>query len=446
MPSSWLPRRFLLRRGAIAPLTALCLALLVGVAALVIDGGTLMEARRHVQAAADAAALAGADDLYCNYLTNQGIDVNGTALASALATASANGFANDGVQSVVTVHTSPQKYQGGPNAGQTIPPGYIEVLIQYNVAHLFSGVLGTGTSPVRARAVARGRCTPLKSNGVIALSLNAAGALNVASLGGLTVNGTIQVNSGSSSALNITSTVAATQFILNPSVGSLSANVLSLLSGLGGSEATIVTSPPSPDPLRYLPPPNPGPLQTLVWNGNTVTCLPGVYNNGIQISGGTLLNPITVRLGNSDGTPGIYYLNANGFQVSGWVNIMTVGGIMIYNNWSNASTDIIKVSTYGAVTITPPAYGPYCGLCIFQKRGTSLNPAPSVTLNAQGSANVTGTIYAAHANVSLTTNLSSNVMGGQIIADTITTNGAAAININPGAQPTANLRLLGLVE
>src|SRR5579884_3326431 len=104
-----LPCQPQLRRGTVAPLTILSLGLLIGVAALVIDGGTLMEARRHVQAAADAAALAGASDLYANWNTNQGVDLGDTAMSSAQATASANGF-TDGVQSIVTVrtcHTSP---------------------------------------------------------------------------------------------------------------------------------------------------------------------------------------------------------------------------------------------------------------------------------------------------------------------------------------------------
>src|SRR5579885_3452680 len=247
MRSCSLSRRRQFRRSAVAPLTILCLALLVGVAALVIDGGTLMEARRHVQAAADAAALAGADDLYSHYLSNQGIDVGGTAQASALATASANGFTNDGVHSTVTVSTSPQTYQSGPNAGKTIPAGYIEVVIQYNASHLFSGVFGSGTSAVRARAVARGRCAALSSNGVLALNLNVSAALKVASTGGLTVNGGIQVNSSSSSALQVTTTgkVTASRFVLNPATGGLLTSILSILSGSGGSSPTVATSPRS---------------------------------------------------------------------------------------------------------------------------------------------------------------------------------------------------------
>lgn len=470
MRSRSFPRRLQLRSGTVTPLTILCLALLVGVTALVIDGGTLLEARRHVQAAADAAALAGAEDLYARYLSNQGIDVSGSAKASALATASANGFTNDGVHSTVTVNTSPQTYQGGPNSGKTIPAGYVEVLIQYNAAHLFSGVLGSGSSAVYARAVARGRCAPLNFLGMMALNLNSAGALNNASAGGLTVNGGIQINSSSSSALEANTwgkvTVTATEFILNPAMGgsgvggsggllgtvlSVLGSVLSLLFGPGGSAPTTILSPPAPDPLRFLPPPDSTTLTTQYTNLNITNgnwqLHPGIYNGGIKISG---FGTVVTLHGNSDGTPGIYYLNGqNGFEVTELATVRSApgesAGVIIYNNWDDPN-DSVNLSTFGSITLVPPASGLYRGLTIFQKRGTPSNAAPPVNLTALGSCNVTGTIYAAHASVNLTTNFSTNVLGGQIIADTVKVSGLANININPGAYPTANQRLLELVE
>jgi hypothetical protein len=429
------------------------LALLVSVTALVIDGGTLMEARRHVQAAADAAAMAGAVDLYTNYLTNQGVDVSGTAKSSALSAASDNSYTNDGVQSTVTVNTSGQNYQGGPNAGKTIPAGYIEVLIQYNASHLFSGVFGAGTSPVCARAVARGRCTPLTFNGLHALNLNLSAALNVSSTGGLTVNGGIQVSSSNSSAikLSLTSTLTAAQITLNPLTGSLLGSILHLLVGTDGSSPAVVNSPPVPDPLRFLTPPSTTNLITrgtnLSISSGTVDLYPGIYTDGIKISGlGTVVN----LHANSDGSPGIYFLDGqNGFQVSGWATVRTAvgetAGIMFYNNWAGMS-DSINLNTSGIISLIPPASGLYRGLCIFQKRGSTSTPGPTVTLSAQGAANVTGTIYAAHANVSLATNSSTNVMCGQVIADSVSVSGLANLHINPGTQPTANQRFLGLVE
>lgn len=444
------------RAAAVTPLAVLNLSLLVGVAALVLDAGTLMEARRHVQAAADAAALAGAADLYSNYPTNQGIDLNGTAKASALAIASANGFANDGVQSTVTVNTSPQPYQGGPNAGQSIPPGYIEVSIQYNATHLFSGVFGAGSTPVPARAVARGQTTLANNNALFVLNMSSkiSGALALSNLASLTVNGGIQINSSSSSALEISggASVTFTQLTVNPAVVNLLGSLTSSLLGPNGTAPVVRSAQPVPDPLRFLPTPDPVQLglstrgTNLVLSGGTTTDLyPGVYNNGIVIETGAS----AILHANSDGTPGIFYLNgSNGLQVSGSGSITTAtgetAGIMIYNNWST-SHDAINLSGSGSVSIIPPASGSYRGLSIFQKRGTPSYHGPTLTISGQGNVNVTGTIYAAFASVSLSGS-GTNVVGGQIIADTFSLTGSSVFTINSGTQPTANERVLGLVQ
>jgi hypothetical protein len=434
MYSRPMPRRPHIRRGAVTPLTVLCLALLVSVAALVIDGGTLLEARRHVQATADAAALAGAVDLYTNYVANQGNDVSGSAKSSALTAASDNGY-TDGAQCTVTVNVPGQTYQGGLNAGKTIPPGYVEVLIQYNAPHLFSGVFGTGTSPVCARAVARGRyALDANNTGVLALNASSANTFNVTGGGGLTVNGAVQINSSNSSALNVTSSAGAkaTEFILNPAMGggggggggggllgailSLLGSVLSLLFGPGGSSPTVLTSLPAADPLRFLTPPDQTTLPTAPYTNLNITSgtrdlQPGVYNGGIRIGGfGTVVNLHC----NADGSPGIYYLSGhNALQVSGFATLRTApgetGGVMIYNDWS-ASTDSINLNTFGSVSLIAPASGLYRGLCIFQKRGTSSNAAPPVLLGGDGSVDLKGTIYAAHASVSLMPFLSSHFL------------------------------------
>lgn len=439
------------RGGAVTPLTILSLALLVGVAALVIDAGTLMEARRHVQAAADAAALAGADDLYTNYLTNQGKDTGRSAQDAAVSCASANGYSNDGAQSTVTVNTSGANYKSGPNAGQTIPPGYIEVVIQYNAPHLFSGVFGAGSSPISARAVARGQFASAGPfNGLTALNLNSNGALSIGNLASLTVKGGILVNSSSGLAINasLTAQVATTQLTVNPS---LLLNILSILPnllGIGGSSPSVVGSLPEPDPLRFLPAPS---TTGLTVNSNVAITsgkkdlYPGVYKNGIVISG--LTTNVTLHDGGS-GSPGVYYLQGlNGLQVTEWASVQTAsgetGGIMIYNDW-NDGTDSFSVTTFGSVALIPPSSGIYRGLLYFQKPGTSTTSGPPLTFSANGAAIVRGTLYASHAQASLSSLLATNVLGGQVIADTVNANGN--VTIDPGTQPTASSRILGLVQ
>jgi len=77
------------------------------IVALGMDGGRIMEERRHAQAIADSAALAAAADLYANWWTNQGKDPSDSAKKAAAEIAAANGYANDGTTSVVTVNVPP---------------------------------------------------------------------------------------------------------------------------------------------------------------------------------------------------------------------------------------------------------------------------------------------------------------------------------------------------
>src|SRR5438093_12570012 len=134
LPSSCSPGP---RRGTGAQLVAVCLTHLLGIVAIALDGGALLSERRHAQALADAAARAAACDLYNNYATNQGTDPNGSAVQSALGTAAANGYANDGKSSVVTVNIPPQS---GDYVGQA---GYAEVLVQYNQQRSFSSIFSS---------------------------------------------------------------------------------------------------------------------------------------------------------------------------------------------------------------------------------------------------------------------------------------------------------------
>src|SRR5579883_3412852 len=119
------------RRGTVAALVAVLLPLIVGVLALALDGGILYLQRQTAQSVADAAALAGAYQLYngSNFSVAQ---------SAAVAIGSRNGFtiASSNV-------TSPQT-------------GYIAVSVSSSKPRLFSALWGAGNMSVSASAVARG--------------------------------------------------------------------------------------------------------------------------------------------------------------------------------------------------------------------------------------------------------------------------------------------------
>src|SRR5437868_9868606 len=138
------------RRGAVVHWLVGSLVI-VAMVALGMDGGRIMEERRHAQATADAAALAAGADLYANWWTNQGKDPSNTAKSAALSSAAANGYANDGTTSFVTVNVPPT---AGMFAGKA---EYVEVEVEYRVQRSFSAVFTGEDLPAKARAVAAGR-------------------------------------------------------------------------------------------------------------------------------------------------------------------------------------------------------------------------------------------------------------------------------------------------
>src|SRR5207249_11475775 len=133
------------RRGAVAVIVAVCLTIVVAVVAIAMDGGTLLDDQRQVQAGADAAALAAACDLYANYPTNLGKDSSSSAYNAAIAAALANGYNNDGVTNKVTVNIPPQypaPWDTLPNKPYLNKDAYAEVIVEYYQPRGFSGLLG----------------------------------------------------------------------------------------------------------------------------------------------------------------------------------------------------------------------------------------------------------------------------------------------------------------
>jgi hypothetical protein len=208
--------------------------------------------------------MAAAEDLYVNFLTNFGTDPSNTAQISALANAAVNGYSNDGVRSIVTVNIPPLS---GPYTGQV---SYVEVIIQYNQPRGFSNIFGNGDIPVKARAVARGYWSQLR-DGILVLDPTGSGSLSAGGNGAMTLIGAatgpttrVLVDSNSSMAV-----------VVNGG-GALTAPEYDITGVPGTSvvgNTTIVGTidsgtPPTPDPLAYLPEPDP---TTVVGGGKKPT-------------------------------------------------------------------------------------------------------------------------------------------------------------------------------
>jgi Flp pilus assembly protein TadG len=421
-------RRLGSRQGAVAVLVAVCMVMLLSFVAIAVDGGSLLDQRRHAQSTADAAALAAAESLFKNYLTNYGLDPSGAAATAAKSIAAANGYSNDGTSSVVSVRTSPQTYAGGPNQGKVLPPGYVEVAVQYNQQRFFSKILGTGSIPIPARAVARGRWAPAFV-GIHVLDLHEPSALRATggANGSVAGGASVIVNSDASDAAVTTggSTLKASRF-----------DVTGGTSGGGFIGEVQTGTPPQPDPLRNIPQPiasdyseqSNGPKHYS--NGNR-TISPGVYNGGIAITGQA---NVTME-------PGVYYMKGGGFSMTGQGNLLA-HGVIIYND-PKQSSDVISISgsNGGSVTMTPPTSGVYKGLTLFQNRSATQD----MNVSGNGSFHMTGTFYAANALMNVTGNGAGQI-GSQYVSRLLDINGGGGLGIDYDPDQVVPRRILGLVE
>lgn len=414
------------RRGTVIILVAVCLMAIMGFVAIAIDGGLLQHNKRTAQATADAAALAAGAELYANFQTGQGLDTSGTAATKALAVASANGFTNDLVNSKVTVNIPPLS---GMHEGMA---GYAEVLVEWYQARGFSAIWGSGNITVNARAVAIGQWTPFR-DGILALdptlpgslSANGGGAVNV-------VNADVIVDSNAANAITSTGggKITAPNFYITGTPGT------SLSGGATIIGNVVNNQPPTPDPLAYLPAPDPSTMTvqsnhaTTISSNQTTYLQPGVYTGGIHVSGQATLNM----------APGIYYMDGGGFSFTGQGNL-AAAGVMVYTA-PKSTSDVINVNGTGQVNFTPPTTGPYSGIALWQER-TSTN---TIALTGNGTSSLYGTIYGQHALLNATGNGTQDVIGSQYISYDVTLGGNGNFNISWQQNLTARTRLIYLVE
>ena len=147
--------RFRNERGQITVLTALCMAVLLGFAALATDIGALFRWKRNLQIVADAAATAAALDYYKNGL--------GTGSVASAQAAAENAISGNGLSGATYTTTCPVTPSGSaPQACISLPPssgvhqsnGFVEVQIVQPRPTTFMSYFGFGNLNVLTRAVA----------------------------------------------------------------------------------------------------------------------------------------------------------------------------------------------------------------------------------------------------------------------------------------------------
>jgi type II secretory pathway pseudopilin PulG len=426
------------RRGTVVVLVAILLVVLLGILAIALDGGVLLDDRRRLQGVADAAAQAAANELFRNYPTitsssSSAADPGGTAAAAALASAAENGYPNGGAVNV-TVNIPPTS---GPFTGQR---GMAEVILTYQQPRFFSRIWGSTDLTVSARAVGRGLWKESKI-GILVLDPTQQNSLDASGTGGVTVTGGASVivdSNDPASAARVTGG------------GGISAPDFEITGGANGPLNGVVHTgqQPQPDPLRNLPVPAVPPDGTMtvvnLGQGNKqYTLTPGRYNNLPNFSAGD----VVILKQASAGNGGIYYLDGGGLKSTGATIIMdplTTGGVMLYNHPSSSSSNQqiqITGNASGTVSLSPLTSGPYAGILLWEDR-TSTVP---LSISGNGTFNLLGTFYAANAQLQIQGNGNATI-GSQYISRTLSLSGNGNIHIDYSDNNTARTRFVGLVE
>jgi hypothetical protein len=340
--------------GQAVVMTALAVFCVMGFTGMGIDVGMLFQAKRAMQTAADAAAIAGAQQ----YVYDQSLYVSAGKAASA-----ANGY-TDGTNGV-TVTVGPPTT--GPHAGMA---GAVQAVVSQPRSTFFMKILGFGTVPVSARAVAAKSSTAPEYTCVYVLAPTGVGAMTLRGSFDVTAqNCGVVVNSSSAGAL-----------LLFGRAGNLTAGsvgVVGTASGhTGDSATTIVTGiAPSNDPLYgQVPTITPDPNACTAPPGGNLTNSsgPGCYSGAININNVTLSSGTYVFTGNVS------------------LGTVTGSGVTLYllNNLTAAN---------GTINLSPPTSGPYEGIVI-----AAPNDNGTLTFDSgTASGSFSGIIYAPQAAMSL---------------------------------------------
>lgn len=395
--------------GQLLVMGALLMAVLLGMLGVIIDGGSYLHQRRAAQNAADAAAQAAASALRDGASTSQ-------AVATANEYASANGFTTGG-NVTVTVNIPPSS---GPHAGSA---SYAEVVIKEKPKSFFIQAVVPATNNVAGRGVAGFRSGPPCA--MCVLSPHAPRALSLSNNGSLTItNGNVTINSDQSDAGWISNNAHVT------------ATAIGVVGGTQQSEhASFSPSPisgiaPVADPLAAVPVPSvAGPNQgsVSVGDNSSRTISPGIYTNLTASNNGTLnLNPgIYVVTGTVD---------ANNHGYMRGTGVMLYFACTLYPTpcASGQAGGRLTLSNNGHYLLTAPANGTYQGLAIFYDR----NNAASINLENNADDNLSGTIYAASAALTMSNNGDAGQIDSLIVVSTATlsNNANIALNFNVNAN------------
>jgi hypothetical protein len=431
-------------------IVALSMTVLLGFLALAIDVGLLFRAKRNMQIAADAAAVAGALD----YKFNANVT---TAKAAGKAAATANGVTDGTNGAVVTINPPPLN---GPYTGTT---GFVEAIISQPSTTVFMSMFHHSSVKIAARAVVgsgnTAGCVWTLARSGTDISLTGSGALSAPLCN-------IYDDSSSSNALTLTGSGSITGKGIGIAGGYS-------VTGSGGLHPTPTTGiAPAADPLAGISPPT---IPTGTCSSNCNPSFTGSSNN--SIGPGTYNSISNTGSGTLTLTPGNYIINGNLTTTGSGGLILGAGNYTITGNFAPTGSGAVTLGagqyivegnlsltgsgnltakgvtfyTKGTTTVTgsggmdleAPTSGDYNGVLFYQDRSDS----HAVSITGSSGNTIKGIFYAADATLNLTGS-GSVTIAADFISDAMNLTGSGTITDNgySSVNPSSVLSRTAMVE
>jgi hypothetical protein len=401
----------------------------VGFLAFALDVGSLFRAKRMAQAAADAAAVAAAEEVSVGNTTS-----NEQAMANAVA--KLNGFDPTASTNPATVTLSI------PSTGNFRGSGYVQATVSQPIATTFlSGFPGNGgATPVMATAIAGGQASPtciclegttqddlamsnaskvVASNCGIVVDSNASNAVSVvgsASLSGTSL-GTVSSTWNNSGNVN--------------NGGSISSST-TIVQGITSSCAPTMPAVPSYSSCVA----NPG------GGSSNFTAGPATYTGTVCYNGLTIgANGTTPTL-----NPGIYVIASGSLHFesgNGTVSNLGGQGVFFYLTGSaslkidnGANVNLVSGGTTQSGGGTAPTIGSYNGILVYQ------DSSDTSTMSIAGGASsyLNGALYAPSAVMSFGGGSATTIQGG-LVASQIQASGGGTLTTTVGSVSEGSLTI-----
>lgn len=408
------------RRGWVAVFIAIVLTAVFAIVGVALDTAWTQATTQQLHAAADAAALAGAQQVMADSQNNQFAATRQLAVDTAVAN-TAGGVAlvidpnpaNDPAGDVVVGIWDSQAKTFTPD---TVAPDAVQVTTRRASSQngplglFFGGMFGTASVQVSRSAIAEQGAAPDPL--ILVLDLTRAAALRLSGTSALmdVLAGTVHVNSNDACAVRMDGSPV------------LLAQQVRIVGNICGTTTSPVVTGAAvePDPLAGLPYPSGLPLplgaQGKITSGGSFG--PGRYPRGIDMSGGTaILQPGVYSFGNGG--------NSVGINLTGSAMLEGTGVMLFIEQGARVS-----IGGNGAgMRLSPPTSGTYQGVTLFFHRSPSPSNGNNIACRIGGGGlfDVRGTIYVARGHLDMAGTPGKKI--GRIIVNTLEVNGTAGFVI-----------------